>query len=88
MQSTITLISLHTETPSLEQAEVDIGIHVNTNKTEFTCFEQGTISNLSGQLLKLVNQFTYLGRNILSTERDVNIHLEKAWTAIESLSII
>ena len=35
---------------------------------------------------KLANPFTYLGINISSTESDVNIG--KAWTAIDSLSII
>ena len=34
-------------------------------------------------LKKVVDQFTYLGRNISSTESDVNIRLTKAWNAIE-----
>ena len=38
--------------------------------------------------LWLVDQFTYLGSNILSTESDVNICLGKGWNAIDSLSII
>ena len=42
---------------------------------------------LSDQPLKL-EQFTYLVCNISSTERDVNIHLAKAWNAIGRLSII
>ena len=33
-------------------------------------------------LLRLVDQFTYIGSNILSTESDVNIRIENALTAI------
>ena len=41
------------------------------------CFKwEGAISSLSGSPLKLVDQFTYLSSNILSTKSDVNIHLE------------
>ena len=38
--------------------------------------------------LKLVDKFTYLGRSISSTERDINMQLTKAWTAIDWLSVI
>ena len=34
---------------------------------------EGTISTLSGKVLKLTDQFTYIGNNISSTEIDVNI---------------
>ena len=53
------------------------------------CFKQrGTISTLSGKLLKLVDQITYLSSNISSTENDVNICIGKAWTATDKLLII
>ena len=32
-----------------------------------------------------IYQFIYLGGNISSTESDVNIHVVKAWTAIDKL---
>ena len=51
-------------------------------------FKQEAITILSGNLLKLVGLFTYLNSNILSTESDVNIHIMKAWTAIDRLLII
>ena len=35
-----------------------------------------------------MNQFTYLGSDISSTEKDVNINLMKAWNATDRLSII
>ena len=74
---------------SLEKAARGIGLYVNSDKTEFMCFKQdGDISTLDGKPLKLVDQFTYLGSNISSTESDVNIRIGKAWTAIDRLSII
>ena len=58
---------------------------MNADKTEFKCFKQdGVISTLNGKPLKLVDQFTYLGSNILLTES--NIHVGK--TAIDRFSII
>ena len=53
------------------------------------CFKRdGAISTLNGKFLKLVDHFTYLGSNILSTESNVNIRIVEAWTAIDRLWII
>ena len=55
---------------SLEQAAAGIGLNVNANKTEFMSFKgEGAISSLNGQLLKLVDKFTYLSSNISSTNK-------------------
>ena len=70
---------------SLEQA---VSLYMNTNKTEITCFKQDVISTLSGKPLKLVDKFTYLSSNILSTENYINIHQVKAMNAIDRLLII
>ena len=44
---------------SLEWAAAAIGLHVNTDKTEYMCFNQrGNISTLKWGPLKLVNKFT------------------------------
>ena len=46
---------------------------------EFMHFKQeGAISILSGNTMKLVDQFTYLGSNISSTESNVSIYIGKA----------
>ena len=50
--------------------------------------QNGAISSVNGKPLKFVDQFVYFGSNISSTENDVNIHIDKTWTAIESLSTI
>ena len=73
----------------LQWAAGGIGLHVNADKTECTCFnERGNISTLKGEPLKLVDKFTYLGSNVSSTEKDINMRLEKAWVAIDWLSVI
>ena len=72
---------------SLEQEEGDIGLYMNSDKTNFMCFELNqAISILNGKPLKLRKQFSYLGSNISSTENDVSIG--KAWIAIDRLMII
>ena len=53
------------------------------------CYNQtGDISTLDGTPQKLVDKFTYLGSSVSSTEKDIDIWLTKAWTAIDRLSII
>ena len=74
---------------SLEQAAAGIGLSVNAHKTEYICFNQiSDISTLDGTSLKLVDKFTYLGSSVSSTEKDIDMRLTKAGTAIDKLSII
>ena len=74
---------------SLEWPAANIGLHVNTDKTEYMHFNQrGDISTQNGSSLKLVDKFTYLGSSVSSTETDINMRLAKAWTAIDRLSVI
>ena len=73
---------------SLEQAAGGIGLHVNTDKMEYMCFNQeGIIFTLKAGPLNLVDVFTYLDSCVSSTENSVNIHLAKAYTAIDRLTI-
>ena len=74
---------------SLEQAAAGIGLHINSQKNEFMCFNQkGDISTLDRTSLKLVDKVTYLWSSVSSTEKDIDTQLTKAWTAIDRLSII
>ena len=74
---------------SLELAAGGIGLHVNTDKTEYMCFNQrGDISTRNCSSLKLVDEFTYLASSVSSTETDIDTQLAKALTAIERLSVI
>ena len=64
---------------NLERAAAGIGLHVNTQKTEYMCFNQrGDISILKSNSLKLVDKFTYLGSSVSSTEKGINTRLAKA----------
>ena len=75
--------------PCLELTARDIGIYMISDKTEFMCFkEDGAIFSLNDKPLKLVDYFTYVGCNILSSESDVNICIRKAWTVINNLLTI
>ena len=70
---------------SRRQAAEYIVFFVNANQREFMCFKQKeATSTLSDKVLKLVDQFTYLGSNISSSEIDVNILLAKAWNVMDS----
>ena len=87
---TNTITEAKTLLHSLEKAAGDTGLFVNAKKTEYICFNQpdGMIRTLNGQPLKSVKTFTYLGSNIESTEKDVNIRLGKAWSALDRLNVI
>ena len=62
---------------------------MNANKTEYMCFKlEGPPSTLSGEYLKLVDKFAYLGSSVSSTESDVDIYLVERWPAINLLSIV
>ena len=53
------------------------------------CYNQtGDMTTLDGTPLKLVDHFPYLGSSVSSTEKDIDMRLTKAWTAIDRLSII
>ena len=74
---------------SLERAAACFGLHVNAHKTEYMCYNQtGDISTLDGTSLKLVDKFTYPGSSVSSNEKGMDTRLVKAWTAIDTLSII
>ena len=79
------------ETPlhNLERAAGGIGLHANTDKTEYVCLNQiVTISTLNSCSLKIVEKFLYLGSSVSSTEKDINMRLKKAGTAIDRVSVI
>ena len=46
------------------------------------------LAPLNSSTLKLVDKFTYQGRNVSSTETDINTWLAKSWTAFDWLSVI
>ena len=74
---------------NLEQTAESIGLNVKANKMDNMYFNwEGVFFTLNGGPLKLVDNVTYLGNSVSSTERDVNIRLAKVWTAIDRISLI
>ena len=74
---------------SLKQAAGGTSLNMNVDKMEYICFNQeGVIFTLKGGSLKLVDKFMYLGSSVSSTESHINMCREKAWNAINRLSII
>ena len=82
--------ALKLDTPTTWISPWIIYIYIyNEHKTDFMCINQkGDISTLDGTSMKLVDKFPYLGSSVLSTEKDIDTRLTKAWTAIDRLSII
>ena len=75
----------------IETAASEIGLYINSSKTEFICYNQshtGFIPSKNNGIVKAVEDFVYLGSNIASTKRDVEVRLGKAWTAIRKLDKI
>ena len=73
----------------LEESAAFIGLQVNATKTEFMCYNQdGPIETLNKTPLKKIDDFVYLGSNIVSTEKDVLIRISKVWIAFDQLQTI
>ena len=76
---------------NIERTAMEIGLNINAEKTEFMGMNQNTsqgMSSLSGDKIKQVEDFKYLGSYVESTEQDVNIRLGKAWGALNELDKI
>ena len=57
-----TLAQAETLLHSLERSAAGIGLHINSHKTEYMCFNQtGDISTLNGSSQKQVDKFNNLG---------------------------
>ena len=73
----------------LEASAANIDLHVNAKKTEYMTFNVNSdIRSLNQTLLKLVEEFIYLGSNIASSEKDVEVRIAKAWAALDKLATI
>ena len=75
----------------VETEAAKVGLHVNVKKTEFMSYNQelpNDITSISGDPIKEVNNFKYLGGWMESTEHDVNVRKALAWSACHKLSKI
>ena len=71
----------------LEVAAKTVGLHVNYKKTEYMLYNQpvGDLVTLAGNKLKQVDNFKYLGSWIQSSEKDMNIRIGQAWSALNKM---
>lgn len=73
----------------LLETEADrVGLHVNAKKTEVMAFNQDepcNITTLAGRLIKLVDNFKYLGGRMKSSDNDIKVRKALAWVACHKL---
>ena len=64
-----------------------MGLHVNYKKTEYMLYNQpvGDLVTLGGNKLKQLDNFKYLGSWIQSSEKDMNIRIGQAWSALNKM---
>ena len=68
-----------------EEAAQTIGLYINAGKTEYMCFNTaGTIKSLGGEKVEKKDEFIYLGSNVASSEKDIEIRIGKAWGHLTS----
>ena len=75
----------------METEAAKVGLKCNARKTELQIFNQTEpvqIKTLSGEEIKIVNNFKYLGAWTESTEKDLKIRKALAWSACHKLDKI
>lgn len=73
----------------IEQTAQEVGLYINSKKTEYMTFNlDGEVRSLGGNVLKHVSDFVYLGSNIESSKKDVEVRKAKAWSALNGLTSI
>ena len=76
---------------SVEQSALQVGLHLNAAKTEIitnNLNDPYNIKSLSGESIKRVNDFKYLGAYVPNSLHDFNIRKGLAWSAINKLDRI
>ena len=75
----------------IELAAKEIGLNINTDKTEYINLNQNNnlhMESIGGNMIKRVVDFKYIRSYIKSTDRDVNIRIDKAWATLNSMKSI
>ena len=71
---------------AVEEAAAYVGLHCNTTKREFTSSSNdATVKSLSGNALKRVDDFKYLGSCIMCSARDFRTRKGQAWNTCSKL---
>ena len=71
----------------LEVAAKTVVLHVNYKKTEYMLYNQpeGDLVTVGGNKLKQVDNFECLSSWIQSSEKDMNIRIGQAWSALNKM---
>ena len=72
----------------VENEAAKVGLHVNGPKTELMSFNQEQllcIKTIAGHIIKVVENFKYLGGRMKSTEDDIKVRKALAWSACNKL---
>ena len=70
----------------LEEAASKVGLLMNEKKTEVMAFNtQSSLISRSGQVIKQVDDFKYLGSYLSNSTKDINVRIGCAWAAIRKL---
>ena len=73
----------------IELAAREVGLHINAKKTEYMSInDAGLMKSLDDQIIQEVLDFVYLGSNVQSSEKDMEIRITKAWAALNKLASI
>ena len=75
----------------IEETADDIGLKINADKTEYMSLNTNSnfiMKSRNGHTIKKVENFKYLGSYIGSTEKDIEIRIAKAWSALNSMNTI
>ena len=66
----------------IESAAAQVGLYINTKKTNCMSFNQGIVDNIKGrdgETVKSVEDYKYLGAWISSSKKDFNARRARAW---------
>jgi len=72
----------------LENESAKVGLHLNAKKTKFMAYNLAapiTIKTRSGDLVEEVKNFKYLGSNMESSEKDLEVRKALAWSSCHKL---
>ena len=74
----------------VESAGSQVGLQINSTKTEFMLYNirEGEICTADRTKLKQVQNFQYLGSWVDQSKQDLNIRKANAWTALNKLTAI
>ena len=73
----------------LEEKANSVGSRVNIRKTQnFNINTNHKVRSVNGSQLKSVDNYTYLGSEISSVDKEINIRIAKSWSALHKLSSI